>query len=188
MRVGSRARSAFVIGLMLLGVSSQAHATLALIPGSGVWRFFGNCTDCAGTAFRDVAPYPVTATLTLQNYIQGQTLVNSNFVSFAYGGSNLLLPYTVPTQFAFGNLSGNLINGGSESLFLTFSSGGYFDMRSNRTWSTCAAGVNCPADYGTNGNLVFDGPSTVPEPGTYALLAFGLGTLGVASKLKRRAR
>ncbi len=186
MRVGSRTRTAFVIGLMMLGVSSQAHATLALIPGSGVWRFFGNCTDCAGTVFGDVAPYPVTATLTLQNYIQGQTLVNSNFVSFAYGGSNLLLPYTVPTSFAFVGLTGNLTNGGVEELRLTFSSGGYFDMRSSRTWSTCAAGVNCPLDYGTNGNLVLD--TTVPEPSSYALLAFGLGTLGVASTLKKRTR
>jgi len=136
-----------------------------------------------------VAPYPVTATLTLQNYIQGQTLVNSNFVSFAYGGSNLLLPYTVPTQFAFGNLSGNLINGGAESLFLTFSSGGYFNMQTTRVWQTCA-GAQCqtPDDMGNNGNFVRDAPSTVPEPGTYALLAFGLGSLGVASKLKRRAR
>ena len=187
MRVGSKSRTAIVLGMMLFGMSSQAHAVLAVpLNGSGVWRFSGNCTDCAT---RNETPfYAVTATLTLQNYLQGTALSNTNFVSFVYGGSNLLSSYAVPTPFTFGNLSGNLTAGGTESLFLNFNSGGYFYMQTDKTWATCASNCAIAADYGTNGNLRLDGPSTVPEPGTYALLAFGLGTLGVASKFKRRAR
>ncbi len=195
MRVGSKSLTAIALGMMLFGVSSQARAaTIPSLNGSGAWRFSGNCIDCA--AGNGTLLFPVTATLTLKDYTQGVALTNTNFVSFVYDGSNLLYSYAVPIPYTFGSLSGNLTAGGTESLFLNFNSGGfldfnsggYFYMTTGKTWETCDYNCGVAADYGTNGNLRLDGPSTVPEPGTYALLAFGLGTLGVASKFKGRAR
>ncbi len=185
MKVGHRSRTAIVMGMMLLGMSAKAHATVA--SPLSVWRFFGNCVDCGYR--NNVTSYAVTATLTLQNYMQGATLNNSNFVSFVYNGSNLLPTYTVPSvSLAFVGLVGNLTNGGSENIELTFGSGGYFRMQTYRSWQTCTSSCDTNDDYGNIGNLVLDGPRTIPEPGTYALLVFGLGSLGVAGKLKGRTR
>ena len=195
MKIGITVRTAIISGIMCLGVAPAAHAGLAA-NGSGVWRFFGNCVDCAIQAERQ--NFPVTATLTLQNYVQGAALANANFVSFVYDGSNLLTPFTVsrpaggsitvPNNYNLVTFSGNLTNGGAESFDLAFGTvGGYFRMQLNRSWQTCVA--NCgggPSDLGNGGNLVLGNAQTVPEPGTYALMAVGLAIVGYVSRRRQR--
>ena len=182
MRSGLKARTAIMIGMMLLGISSSAKAGVVLLNGSGAWRFFGNCQDCA------IGGRPVTATLTLQNYIQGTALANANFVSFVYDGSNLLLPYSVPSAgLAFVSLTGNLTDGGSESVFLRFGFGGFFDMIPDRRWATCGVGCFNDNDNGNAGNFVL-GAQTVPEPASYALMALGLAGVAVVSRRRQRRR
>ena len=201
MRVGTKVRGAIISGMMLLGVAPSAHAG-ALLNGSGAWRFFGNCVDCVAPG---QPPQPVTATLTLQNYIQGTALTNANFVSFRYDGSNLLpLGYTVSLasmgvtvvpNFVFTSLTGNLLEGSTEGLDLRFNAAnGFFTLFSaNRAWQTCIGTrigtplPNCPNDLGNSGNLVLNNAQTVPEPATYALMAVGLAALGVASRRRKRA-
>ncbi len=177
---------ALTVGLLLMGLSSSAHAGVVAFNGSGAWRFFGNCQDCAAAAQQQNRP--VTGTLTLQNYLQGTALTNANFVSFRYDGSNLLAPYTVPgaaPTLNFVNLGGFLTQGGAQQVFLDFGTQGYFDLAGGN-WATCVTNCLLPDDFGNNGSFVLQS-QTVPEPGTYALLVVGLGALGFASRRKQRA-
>ena len=197
MRVGTKVRGAILSGMMFLGVAPSAHAGLVL-NGSGAWRFFGNCVDCVAVG---QPPQGVTATLTLQNYIQGTALTNANFVSFRYDGSNLLPPgYTVSLasmgisvvpNYIFTSLTGNLTAGGSEGVNLGFNGPyGFFTLSSaNRAWQTCTGTPipNCPDDLGNSGNFILNNAQTVPEPATYALMAVGLAALGVTSRKRKRA-
>lgn len=189
MKIGTKVRAAATMMFLLFGVAAPAHAgSLPFLNGSGVWRFFGNCQDCAFRA--EQTNYPVTATLTLQNYVQGFALTNANFVSFQYDGSNLLPAYTVTgaslSPLNFISLTGTLWDGGPENFSLAFGPTGYFNMQADRNWQTCVTAVgNCsPADYGDRGNLSL-GNSTVPEPATYVLMAAGLGVLGIASRRRK---
>lgn len=203
-----KVRTAVVAGLMVVGLGSTAQAQVGL-PGNGVWQFFGNCVDCAEAA--GLATFPVTASLTLKNYTQGDALNIFNLELFVYGGSNLIPgPFTrtgSPSDIV--GMTGTLVNGGLQRLFIGFlgSSQGYYQLNDSRNgdvtgpglWSICVQGQDCSfrsEDFGSGSfNLPVpipptEGPptTTVPEPGTYALLASGLIALGFVSRRKHRAR
>ena len=69
-------------------VSVQAQAVAVAPPPLSTFNFTGNCVDCA--QFQESPSYAVTARLILKNYFQGTPIFAANFVSFSYGGSNLL--------------------------------------------------------------------------------------------------
>jgi hypothetical protein len=69
-------------GLLAL-LASPVHASAI---SSQQYDFVGTCSDCVGQ---------VHATLMLQNYVAGTSITDASFLSFSYGGSNLLAPYTI---------------------------------------------------------------------------------------------
>lgn len=82
--------AASVMGLFSL----QTQAAVVLPPPVfSTFNFSGNCEDCAIAG--ELSSYAVTARLVLQNYFQGNTISAANFVSFVYGGSNLLPAYSI---------------------------------------------------------------------------------------------
>jgi len=173
-----------------------ATATGVAVPV--VYNFLGDCADCAAAA--GTGSYPVTAHLTLADYVPGTTLDNSNFVRFSYDGSNLLDPYVVtpsggfsdapPWRHGFYQIEGNLVIGGPQTLNLQFGDGLEFTLDApggSGDWFTCGVangkyyGVPCSwqinHDNGTVGAFV--GSAPVPEPAGYVLM--GLGLLGLAA-------
>lgn len=175
---------------LLAALSVVAPAQAAVTP----FVFNGNCEDCAVAA--GTATFPVAALLLVSDYTPGTALDDSHFVSFAYGGSNLLDPYAVtingepysgaPVDWThmFSTMTGNLTLGGAQSLSLRFGDGLEFDLAGDGKWFTCGAkdgvgyyAVACSwqnnSDTGTGG---FVRPP-IPEPSTYALLALGLAGL-----------
>lgn len=171
--------SAGLLGLgLLFGLGAHAQS------GYQTFQLTMDCSDCAEQA--DLVSYPVQAELTLWNYALGQDLRFDNFVSFVYGGSNLVAPYSL-TRFGFdGNLDttdyallddsrgfslwGSVTNpNGGNDLSLTFAidrenaTGFHFATSSDGSWSTCAPN----ADGG-----IFGGSCTVP---VFNVADFGTG-------------
>jgi len=159
-------------------------ASTVIQAGTISFSFVGTCSDCSGQG---------TATLTLQNYNQGDAIVAANLVSFTYNGTNLLSSFTI-NAINLGTISGLIPVGlpssadfsidentlGPTSLELDRISPFFFSSSSSGTWS---AGSFVPGDQGTNG--VWNPQGTgVPEPSTLLLIPAGLGAIG----LMRRRR
>lgn len=192
MRVMRTWFAAAALGTAMLMAGDTAHAQL---PNISVWNFTGNCVDCALAAGQ--ASYEVTATLTLEDYVGGR-LGDENLVTFTYNGSNLFSAFTagIGPQFGWGLGNFGNLTASSQSLYLIFGDVLTFTMDGN-DWALCdfrtqAAAQTCnalsSADYGT-GSFTLQStqpPSTaVPEPGTYALMAAGLGALLLVRHRKR---
>ena len=180
-----RILTAAVLAMALTGGAS-GYAAAATAPTQEVFTFHGDCTDCYDGAGS------VSATLTLQNYTPGDDIDASEFVSFAYGGSDLFPAYTITDLGAFGDIGGSL---GSAPGFYNVNlfglvSGGeafdydYFNTDDMSGWNT---GVVQAADIGVNGVWNEAAAPAAPEPATWALTALGVGFAGAALRRRRAA-
>ena len=154
---------------LVFSAPSFLHATAI---SNSVFTFSGTCSDCTGTA---------TATLTLANYTQGNAIGFSNLVSFQYDGTNLLAPFLV-------NQANLLSISGIIPLALPSQADFFIENTSFLFFRTINASGGWNAgndDFGTNGVFAAKAPTSgVPEPATVAMMAFGLGLIGIR-RLKR---
>jgi hypothetical protein len=144
------------------------------------FTFQGICTDCSGSA---------TATLILQNYVQGNDIVLDNLVSFHYDGTDLLEAFTITPASQDVNIAGVIpLTLPAFAYFdITFTSPtlGWLSFSSDEAGGWIASG---PRDYGTNG--VWNGasvPGDVPEPGGLLMVAAGLMLIWMRRRKIRRA-
>lgn len=182
-----------------MAASPAAHA----IGTETTFYWSANCQDCASTA--SVPSFGVTGTLTLLDYELGQEIGSDNFLSFSYSGSNLIRPFFVggdvtdrgAGRFDLGTVyrvDGRVDAVPAANRFeLQFDDGLFFQTQLDGSWSVCApdaihyyGGNSCgtfePADFGNA--AVFATTAPVPEPGVWAMLAAGLGVIGL---LRRRS-
>jgi hypothetical protein len=190
-----------------------AALTLGILAGNAqaevvnVFEVNANCTDCAQASGQN--SFPVKGTLTLSNYTAGEELSDANFVSFVYGGSNLLGAYSVTnsgndansatTDYVFSAISGVLaamrasfdveIFFQQTGSFSDFEPIFNFSTSANGSFDTCAPSAinsaeSCffgsPSDFGNNAIWnPVSAPGQVPLPGTVALLLAGLLGVGL---------
>jgi PEP-CTERM motif-containing protein len=155
--------------IVVFGMSfSSVSQSTPIVGMDVVFKFTGLCTDCASAA--SVSEYPVTGLLSLTDFVPQATLDRDNFVSFSYGGSNLIDPFEI-FKSDIDILDGALnADGTLFSPYLAFWEWDlpdcqycYFVVESSGDWSLEED------DYGINGRF-----SRVPEPTTILLLGLGL--------------
>jgi len=162
----------FALGISLLAGVGQANATPS--PSSTeTFTFVGKCSDCSGTG---------NATLVLSDYTLGTDLLNSNFVSFSYAGTNLQSAFIVTSSdisYFFGKINAALP--GYENVYLQTSSI-TFQSINNGQW---CVGPDCGSDQGSLGTWS-EAITPAPEPAAIALV--GSSVLGLAAARRRRAQ
>ena len=135
-----RIRPVLLASLLLLVC---AFSAAPVQPATTTLSFVGTCSDCSGQG---------RATLVLQNYTLGSTVLQANFVSLAYS-SNLvnytLTPTNVPS--ISGSFPASLPAAAAMDFYST--TGGAFqgmelNTRGNGNW---CAGFQCAGDQGTAG-------------------------------------
>jgi hypothetical protein len=159
-----------ILGLALLSAATAcavpAEASVTVTPDK-VFSFSGQCTlDCTGEA---------TAELTLDSsYNLGDPLSSSNFISFHYDGTDALAPFTftVSDVVTYGGAISSVP--GKNSVTLANAHGFGFISFNNPAGNWA---VGFLSDAGIQGSYT---ATTVPEPGTWAMLLLGFAGLGLA--------
>ena len=132
-------------------------------PTTTTFSFAGTCTDCSGQG---------RATLVLQNYTQGNTMLPANFVSLTYS-SNLvnftLTPANVPS--ITGSLPASLPSAANVDFFSTTggaAQGMELNTSNNGGW---CGGFECAGDRGTAGTWSLSSAPVPTATGVPALSA-----------------
>lgn len=184
----TRTMLAVLAGAALAAVSTPGGAAGVVTVTDETFYFTGACADCTG----DGPGGDVTATLVLQNYTPGSgDFLPGNFVSFSYGGSNLVPGFTVDAStpgFVLGQLIGNFstLPGANLMIIAWAISSGPTDEFSTGTDGTWTLSIPTSADQGTNGSWSPTAPSTVPEPATWAMMGLGFAGLAFAGYRARK--
>jgi hypothetical protein len=131
-----------------------AFSAAPLQPTTTTFSFVGTCTDCSGQG---------NATLVLQNYTLGSTILLANFVSLTYS-SNLvnftLGPANVPS--ISGSLPANLPSAASVNFFAnTGGAAQGMELWTSSSGNWCG-GFECAGDYGTAGTWSLYSSAPVP--------------------------
>jgi PEP-CTERM motif len=154
-----------VIGLALAMWAAPAKAVIPIITK---YAFTGICSDCTGDA---------TGVLVLENYVLGDTITNSNFVSFSYLSNSL--------SFGFGEgdlmvANGTLPTLPSKADVLIQGIDVFFTSQTNGFW--CAGiGTSCAPDSGSSLWVA------LPEPSTWWMMLLGFAVLALAGFRRIRA-
>jgi hypothetical protein len=179
----NRLRSFLLAGAAGLGIGALGTPAGAVVADE-TYYFTGTCADCTG----DGPGGEVTATLVLTGYVPGpdNEFLPVNFVSFTYGGSNLVPGFTFDDFSELGQLIGTFSTlPGANFMTIVFDIPGVtvdsFTTNTDGTWS-----VGSPADHGTEGSWSLTAPSTVPEPATWAMMGIGFAGLAFAGYRARK--